>query len=45
MARKNKKEKKISGKIDTLVMFLYALVIGAAVVRELMDRREKKQGE
>lgn len=44
-AKKSKREKKISGKIDTLVMVLYAGVIAAAVIRELMDRKEKKQSE
>lgn len=45
MAKKSKREKKLSGKIDGLVVFLYALVIAAAVIRELMDRKGTKQGE
>ena len=45
MAKKTKREKKISGKVDRLVMVLYALVIAAAVIRELLDRKEKKESE
>lgn len=44
-SNKSKLEKKISGGINILVMLLYAAVIAAAVIRELMDRKENKQDE
>ena len=42
MAKKSKQEKKLAHKIDSMVVMLYGLVIAAAVIRELMDRRREK---
>ncbi len=47
MAKKKKTEskleKKINGGVSALIIFIYAVTIGAAVVREILDRKQTKQ--